>query len=81
MIDNIPTGNAIVCDQCSGLLHVTSVRDRRLGMMGDNMRWKAVIGCPACRRSLSGTGPESGDAIAAAVSRWQDRLAAREPTE
>lgn len=78
MTDNLPTGNAIVCDHCSGPLRAASVHDRRLGMMGDNMRWKAVIGCPACHRSLSGTGPEPGDAIAAAVRRWQDRLAAKD---
>jgi hypothetical protein len=79
MTDNLPTGNAIVCDRCSGPLRVASMHYRRLDMADDDMRFKAVINCPACRRSLSGTGPEPRDAMAAAIRRWQDRLAAKDP--
>jgi hypothetical protein len=79
MTDNLPTGNAIVCDRCSGPLRLNRRTERDIGIINDTARWKAVIGCPACNRSLSGTGPEAGDAVAAAIRRWQDRLAAKDP--
>lgn len=79
MTDTIPTGNAIVCDQCGGSLRLNRCTERDISIINDTARWKAVIGCPTCHHSLSGTGPEPGDAIAAAIRRWQDRLAAKEP--
>lgn len=69
----------LACDRCGGSLQITRLHDRRLAMMGDLHRHKATIVCTQCRAGLSGTGPTEPDAIAAAVRRWQDRLAAKEP--